>query len=191
MQTFHHTVDFEQYRVGDKFNEFLTPGSSNPGTIIQDGAHKALYWTGPTWLSYIRAWADLAVTGGVVTVRETFRLTNERALNVVNLLTYNTRGWGHATACVHNGSVRVQVFANYEDALRWANPLATVDVGSWDKADHDWTVSLTKDHVTIDWDGANIINVDIPAKFQGNIIDSLRARCQYCVLSAHEVTCNE
>lgn len=187
MQTFSHVVDFEKYHVGDRFNEFLTPGSSNPGVIIQDGDRKALYWTGPTWLSYIRPWRDLAASGGVATIRQTFHLASDRAVNVINLLTYNTRGWGHSAVSVHNGILRVQAFQNYEDALRWANPLATVELGAWDTSDHEWIVSLSKEHITVDFDGRNVINVDIPAGKQGTLIDSLRVRCQYCVISAHEV----
>lgn len=188
MQKFYHIVDFAQYNVGDKFTEFLTPGNPAPGVIVQDDEGKGLNWTyAPTWLSYIRPWRDLAAPGGSATVKQRFHFTNERATNVINLMTYNTRGWGHAAVSVYNGILRVQAFANYEDQLRWANPLATVELGSWDTRDHVWVASMTKDHITVDFDGANIINVDIPAAKQGTLIDSLRVRSPYCVITAHEV----
>lgn len=191
MQTFSHIVDFNQYKIGEQFREFLTPGSANPGAVVQDDEGKGLYWTGTTWLSYIRAWADLAATGGTVTVRQKFHLTRADALNVLTLMTYNTHVWGSVAAFVRNGVLTVTAHDTLWDQQRFPNPLAVVEVGPVSQVDHEWVVSISRTHITVDLDGKNIINVDIPTSMQGTMIDSLRVRCPLCVLTAHEVTCQE
>lgn len=193
MSKFEYASDFSTYNVGDDYKEYATPGSSIPGKIVMDDGKKVLKWTGPTWLSFIRCWQPIDVTGGAVRMKMGVKLVHSSAQNWFYLLQYGpNNGWGHAVMYVKNGMLRLEAYANYSDAFKWQNALASVDVAVYSPAQvYEWDVTINKTSIVVMFEGKPVINVDIPTAKQGFSIDSARFRCPLCHIFDFSISSTE